>query len=188
MATIYASLKNQCKFKYHKLFSASFYKSDEEDQRSKELKILLYLNKNQKITKSDINDIDVNSQWEHQLQIEETKENGWIFDKITWRKSVFVKTGDASGSFFMKLQLRSCASVNFKNDDKNCFLWSILAYLHSCESDHPNRVSNYRQYFIELNIEGFDYSNGFKCSDIKKLSENTIYLLTYLSRSKLLET
>ena len=33
MATIYARLLNQYKFKYHKFFPASFYKIEEEDQR-----------------------------------------------------------------------------------------------------------------------------------------------------------
>ena len=33
------------------------------------------------------------------------------------------------------------------------------------------RVSNYKYYFDELNIEGFDFSNGFKCSDVKKFEK-----------------
>ena len=36
MATIYATLINQYKFKYHMIFSASFYKINEEDQKSDE--------------------------------------------------------------------------------------------------------------------------------------------------------
>ena len=34
-----------------------------------------------------------------------------------------------------------------------------------------NRVSNYKQYFYELNINGFTFSNGFKCSDMHKLEK-----------------
>ena len=52
-----------------------------------------------------------------------------------------------------------------------CFLWSILASLYPCNKSHPNRVSNYRQYFNELNIQGFDFTNGFKCSDVHKFNE-----------------
>ena len=37
MATIYARLINQYKIKHHILFSASFCKINEEDQRSKEI-------------------------------------------------------------------------------------------------------------------------------------------------------
>ena len=33
MVTVYAKLKNQYVFKYHILFSASFYRIEEDDQR-----------------------------------------------------------------------------------------------------------------------------------------------------------
>ena len=46
-----------------------------------------------------------------------------------------------------------------------------MAYLHPCNNNHPNRVSNYRQYFDELNIQGFGFTNGFKCSDVHKFNE-----------------
>ena len=67
--------------------------------------------------------------------------------------------------------MRSNALINIKNDDKYSFIWSILASLHPCDIDHPNRISNYRQYFIELNIKGFDFTDGFKCSDINKFEK-----------------
>ena len=35
----------------------------------------------------------------------------------------------------------------------------------------PNKVSNYKQYFNELNINGFDFSYGFKCSDVHRFNE-----------------
>ena len=50
-----------------------------------------------------------------------------------------------------------------KTNDKFSFIWSFLASLHPCDNEHPNRVSNYKQYFNELNIIGFDFTNGFKC-------------------------
>ena len=50
------------------------------------------------------------------------------------------------------------------------FLWSILAWLHPC-NNHPNTVSNYQQYFDELNINGFDFTNGYRCSDVHKFNE-----------------
>ena len=36
------------------------------------------------------------------------------------------------------------------------------------KNDHPNRVSNYNQYFNELNIDGFGFTNGFKCCDMHR--------------------
>ena len=67
--------------------------------------------------------------------------------------------------------MRSNAILNFENNDKYCFLWSILADLHPCNNNHPNRVSIYRQYFNDLNIQGFDFSRGFRCSDVHKFNE-----------------
>ena len=46
MATIYARLINRYKFKYHMLFSASFHKINEEDQRSDEIELFFNLNNN----------------------------------------------------------------------------------------------------------------------------------------------
>ena len=67
--------------------------------------------------------------------------------------------------------MRSNAILNIENIDKNCFLWSILASLYPCNVIHPNRVSNYRQNFNELNINGFDFARGFKCNDVHKFNE-----------------
>ena len=61
MATIYGRLINQYRFKYHILFSASFYKIDEEDQKSDEIELFNNLNTINKMTETDINNIDVKS-------------------------------------------------------------------------------------------------------------------------------
>ena len=67
--------------------------------------------------------------------------------------------------------MRSNAILNIENNDKNCFICSILSSLHPCNNNHPNRVSNYRQYFNEIKIQEFHFTNGFKCSDVHKLNE-----------------
>ena len=64
--------------------------------------------------------------------------------------------------------MRSSAILNIQNNDKYCFICSILATLHPCENNHRNRVSKYRQYFNELIINGFDFTNGFKSSDMHR--------------------
>ena len=76
MATFYARLINQYKYKYHKLFSASFCKNNEEDQKSDETELFKNLNNNKKLTGTDSDNIDVKSQLEHQIQLQETKESG----------------------------------------------------------------------------------------------------------------
>ena len=62
MATIYARLINQYKINYHILFSASFHKVNEEDQRSDEFELFINLNINNNLTEIDISNIDVKSQ------------------------------------------------------------------------------------------------------------------------------
>ena len=99
------------------------------------------------------------------------KDSGWRFDKINSMTIYFYKTNEMNGSNYIKIPLRSNAILNVENNDKYCFLWSILAYLHPCNNNHPNRVSNYRQYFNELIIQDFDFTNGFKCSDVHKFNE-----------------
>ena len=124
------------------------------------------------LTESDIDNIDFRSQLEQQIQFQETKESGWIFDKINSMKISFYKTTELNGTYYLKIQLRSNAILNIQNNDKYCFIWSILASLHHCENDHPNRVNNYVQYFNELNFQNFDFTNGFKCSDVHKFTES----------------
>ena len=101
VATIYARLINQYKFIYHILFSTSFYKINEEDQRSDEIEFFIILNININLTETDINDIDVKSQLEHQIQIPETKESGWIFDKINSMKIRLYKTEELNRSSYV---------------------------------------------------------------------------------------
>ena len=68
LSVIYARLINQYKLKSHTLFSASFLKINEEDQRNNEIELYINLNISHNLTESDINDIDVRSQLEHQIQ------------------------------------------------------------------------------------------------------------------------
>ena len=76
-----------------------------------------------------------------------------------------------NGSNYVKIPLRSNAILNIENIDNYCFIWSILANLHPCSNFHRNRVSSYKHYFNELSINGFDFSYGFKCSDVHKFNE-----------------
>ena len=73
------------------MFSFSFYKINEEDQRSDEIDLFNNLNINHNLTETDIGNIDVKSQLEHQIQIQETAESGWIFDRIKSMKIRFYK-------------------------------------------------------------------------------------------------
>ena len=126
---------------------------------------------NHNLTESDIDYIDVRSQLKHQIDIQEAKESGLIFDKINSMKTSFYKTGEINGTSYVKIPLRSSAILNIQNNDKYCFIWSLLASLHPCENTHPSRVNNYLQYFNALNFQSFDFTKGFNCSDVHRFDE-----------------
>ena len=69
-------------------------------------------------TASDINDIDIKSQLEHRIQNPETKESGWIIDKLNSMKKKFQKTGEINRSRYVKIPLRSNAILNIEKIDK----------------------------------------------------------------------
>ena len=122
LSVIYARLINQYKFKYHTLFSASFYKINEEDQRKNEIELYMNLKINHNLTESDIDNIDVRSQLDHQILVRENRESGWIFDKIISGKISFYKTGELNGISYVKIPMRSNAILNVQNNDKYCFI------------------------------------------------------------------
>ena len=171
MAIIYARLINQYKFKYQVVFLARFDKQNEDGLLLDETELFINLNINQNLTQSDIDNINITFPLERQIQQQEMKDSGWRFDKINSVTIYFYKTNEMNGSNYVKIPLRSNTILNVENNDKYCFLWSILAWLHPCNNNHPNRVSNYIQYFNELNIHDFDFTNGFKCRDVHKFNE-----------------
>ena len=132
------------------------------------------MNINHNITERDIDKLDFISPLEHQIQQQDMKELGWRFDKTNSRTLYFYKIGEIIGRSYVKIPLKSSAILIIENDDKFCFLWSKLSLLHLCDVKHPNRVSNYRQYFNELNTERFYFFNGFKCSDVQKFEKLNI--------------
>ena len=98
------------------------------------------MNPNHNLTERDLDNIDVKSPLEHQIQQQELKGSGCSFDKINSMTIYFYKTGELNGSNYVKLPLRSNSILNIENYDKFCFIWSILASLHPCNNNHPNRV------------------------------------------------
>ena len=171
LSIIYARLINQNKFRYQTVFSARFDKQDEDNQLLDETELFINLKINHNLTQTDIDNTDVKSPLENQIQQPELKDSGWRFDKINSMTIYFYQTSIMKDSNYIKIPLRSNAILNIQNTDKYCFLWSILAYLHTCNKNHPNRVSNYKNYFNELNIQDVDFTNGFKCSHVHKFNE-----------------
>ena len=141
LSVIYARLINQYKFRYHIVFSATFDKQDEDNQVLDETELFINLKIKHSLTESDLDEIDVRSSLEHQIQQQKMKDSGWRFEKNNSMTVYFYKTGQLNGSIYVKNPLRSNAILNIENNDKYCFLWSILASLHPCINNHPNRVS-----------------------------------------------
>ena len=104
------------------------------------MKKINILTSNQNLTESDIDNIDVKSQLEHEVQIQETKDSGWIFDEINSMRMRFCKTDELNGTSYVKIPWRSNAIINNENNDNFCFIWSLLAHLHPCENSHPTTV------------------------------------------------
>ena len=153
------------------MFSARFDKQAEDNQLLDETELFINIKIDHNLTESDPDKIDVISPLEYQIQQQETKDFGLRFDKINSMTVYFYKTDDLNGSNYIKSPLRSNAILNIENNDKYCFLWATLAFLHSCNNNHPIRVTNYRKHSDELNIQGFDFFNGFKCSDVHSFNE-----------------
>ena len=53
--------------------------------------------------------------------------------------------------------VKSKAIRNIKNTDEKCFLWSILAKFHPADHNHYTRVSNYKPFESELDMNAIDY-------------------------------
>ena len=171
LSVLFARLKNQYIFRYQTILPARFDKQDENDQVLDETELFINLKINHNLTQTDIDKIDIISPLEHQIHQQEMKDSGWRFDKTNSMTIYFYKTVELNGSNYVKISSRSNAILNIEKNDKYCFIWYILASLHPCNNNHPNRVSNYKQYFNELNINGFDFANGFKCSNVHKFNE-----------------
>ena len=100
------------------MFSANFYKNIEEDQRGEEIETFIQLNINKNLAENYIDKIDVKSELEHQIQIQETKKSAWIFDKTVAMKIRLRKTGELIRSSYVKIPLRSNALININNIHK----------------------------------------------------------------------
>ena len=140
LSFIYASLIYHYIFRYETVFSARFDKQDEDNQLLDETDLFISLNINHNSTQTDIINIDVKSPLEHQMQHQEMKDSGWRFDKIISMTIYFYNTVEINGSICNEIPLRSNAILNVENNDKYCFLLSILACLYSCNNRHPNRT------------------------------------------------
>ena len=134
MANIHARLTNQNKIEYQTVFSARFDRQGEDYQVLDETKLFINLKKNHNLSESDFDNSDIRSPLEQQIQNQGLKDSGWSFDKINSMTIYVCKIGEMNGISYTKIPLRSSAILNIGDDEKFCFIWSILASLHPCVS------------------------------------------------------
>ena len=170
MSHMYAKFIDQYKFKYQLTFMLLFYKFEEDGDIRREAEMTVTLNMVTNLTQSEIEDVNIQWDLEARKQNLELQASGWNFQRVNSMTISYYNTGNMDGSSYVKIPIRSSAILNIKNYDNYCFIWSILASLYPCKNN-SNIVSSYRKYFDKLNIEGFDFSNGFKCSDMYRLEK-----------------
>ena len=84
--------------------------------------------------------------------------SGWVLEENQALVLEVVEYQPLTGSSYLELPpdvFNSKAVINIKNDDQQCFKWSVLAALHPQAKD-PQRVSKYQDYKDELNFEGIE--------------------------------
>ena len=121
----------------------------------------------QNLTRIQLNDLDVSSSLDNEIQRREMEGSGWDLQGINYLKICFHKTNVLNGMTYVKFPIRPNSILNIQNVDTYCFLWSILANIHPVDN-HPYRVSKYEPYRNELNIDNIDFTNGMKIRDIDK--------------------
>ena len=177
MVKKYARLINHYKYKNETVISARFDKENEDNWILDETELFINFKINHNLLKSDIDNIDSKLSFDFRIHQQKLQYSGWIFDKTNSMTLYFYKTVEVNGTSFVKNPLRSSAILNFATNGKYCFVWWILAELYPCNISRPNKISNYKQNFNELNIDWFDFSNEFKCNDVYKVEKlNNSYI------------
>ena len=94
--------------------------------------------------------------------------SGWRFDKVFSLTKYFHESTELNGSNYVKVPIRSSATLNFEIDDRFGFLCSVLAHLHPCKNSHPFECEIIHKKFFKLNNDGFDFTSGFKSNAVHR--------------------
>ncbi|KAJ8914368.1 hypothetical protein NQ315_011356 [Exocentrus adspersus] len=87
------------------------------------------------------------------------KDSGWHLITFLYLEASLVTFNPLKAGTFIRTPqdiARKQAIVNVQNDDNECFRWAILSSLHPVRKN-PNRVSNYRKYYDELNFDNITF-------------------------------
>ena len=97
--------------------------------------------------------------------------SGFVIERIVKFVVCITEFRLLHGSSFIKtpqhIQNKIC-TVNVRNNDQKCFIWSVLASLYP-SSNNPHRQSHYAKYVHTLNVEGLSFSLQIKDIQNSKL-------------------
>ena len=97
------------------------------------------------------------------IEIYEGSGSGWVLDRFNHLDLILLRYNLLRWSSYIKGIPKKFSEgyVNIQNrDDEKCFLWAVLAHLHSVTDQrkgNPERVTHYTQYENELNMTGIQY-------------------------------
>ena len=96
----------------------------------------------------------------HQIDTYENNGSGWVIYHLIYLDLHIVQFDPLRASSYLpvpKKFVNKKGYVNIQNDDQKCFLWCVLAHLHPVQHKHADRVSKYRQYENEVNMQDIEY-------------------------------
>ena len=94
--------------------------------------------------------------------------SGWYFKEVLRLEIHTIDYKPMKGSSQIPLPdfiLKKKAITNLQNKDEQCFLWSVLRYLHPINHNNT-RLTDLKQYENDLNFKGIDFP--VKLKDITK--------------------
>ncbi len=136
----------------------------QEEDRYYNSEILTFIN-------DDINEKIKQQHEEIAANIDKTQGSNWFVSSIEALYVNIYKYDPLKGSSWVELPssvTNTKSVINIKNEDNECFKWSILASIHKQKS-HRERVTKYLKYKDELNFEGITFP--VKVDDIKKFEK-----------------
>ena len=129
----------------------------------------------------------MNPELQTRIENQEIQGDGLVYNKIMSQQRENYKTNPRIGRTYRELLFNNPAILNFKNIDKLCELWSVLAKMFLA-STNQNSTPRIEQHFNQLDEKVLDFSNELKTVGIPKSeSQNILSPLVFELNVKLKE-
>ena len=101
--------------------------------------------------------------------------SGWIFNNIKYIDLKVKKYDPLRAGSYIELPKwikNKKAVLNIKNEDNECIIWCILAYLYPVDRlNNPDRVKNYKEYKDEIKTGDIKFPMEMNDKNINKLEK-----------------